>query len=46
MVVIPEDVSALKRPALQKLCKKLGLKANGKVSLINESSSGAHNIPR
>ena len=29
---IPQDLSGLKRQALQKLCKSLGLKANGKVS--------------
>lgn len=31
--VIPEDLLSLKRPALQKLCKKFGLKANGKVKV-------------
>lgn len=31
MDIIPEKLASLKRPALQKLCKKLGLKANGKV---------------
>lgn len=30
-VNIPENLENLKRPALQKLCKRLGLKANGKV---------------
>ena len=30
-VNIPENLEDLKRPALQKLCKRLGLKANGKV---------------
>ena len=30
-VNIPENLEDLKRPALQKLCKWLGLKANGKV---------------
>ena len=29
---VPQNLAALKRPALQKLCKQLGLKANGKVS--------------
>lgn len=29
---IPQDLSGLKRQALQKLCKSFGLKANGKVS--------------
>ena len=32
MDIIPQDLISLKRPALQKLCKQLGLKANGKVS--------------
>ena len=27
------DLASLKRPALQKLCKKFGIKANGKVRL-------------
>ena len=31
---LPQDLSSLKRPALQKLCKRLGLKANGKVNLL------------
>jgi len=30
-VEIPDNFGDLKRPALQKLCKRLGLKANGKV---------------
>ena len=28
------DLTSLKRPALQKLCKKFGIKANGKVRLV------------
>lgn len=31
MADIPEDISKLKRPALQSLCKKYGIKANMKV---------------
>ena len=27
------DLASLKRPVLQKLCKKFGIKANGKVKL-------------
>ena len=27
------DLASLKRPALQKLCKRFGIKANGKVRL-------------
>lgn len=34
MADIPEDLTVLKRPALQKLSKKYGLKANGKVSKL------------
>ena len=29
---IPQYLVGLKRPALQKLCKRFGIKANGKVS--------------
>ena len=36
---VPHDIVNLKRPALQKLCKQLGLKANGKVSRSREISS-------
>lgn len=32
------DLASLKRPALQKLCKKFGIKANGKVRF--EKSGG------
>jgi len=28
---LPESLHQLKRPALQKLCKKFGVRANGKV---------------
>ena len=28
------DLASLKRPALQKLCKRFGIKANGKVRLV------------
>ncbi len=37
MESIPEDLVSLKRNALQKLCKKLGLKANGKVTGVLSS---------
>ena len=33
MEIVPEDFASLKRPALQKLCKKFGIKANGKVRI-------------
>ena len=35
---IPRDIASLKRSALQKLCKKFGIKANGKVSLLKHRS--------
>ena len=36
---IPRDLASLKRSALQKLCKKFGIKANGKVSLLNRGQT-------
>ena len=31
LIEIPDRLEKLKRPALQQLCKRFGLKANGKV---------------
>ena len=44
--VVPRDVATLKRPALQKLCKQLGLKANGKVSLVSEREKHAKPVAK
>ncbi|KAI9203554.1 uncharacterized protein BJ171DRAFT_509930 [Polychytrium aggregatum] len=49
-ISLPEDLDSCSRAALQKLCKKYGLKANGKnVDLINSlralASSSGHSFP-